>query len=207
MSFVLNEDEQMLRDSARAFLGESSPVTALAPARREKPDRLLRELWSSLAEMGWCGVLVSEDHGGVDMGYAAAGVLEEMGRTLTSSPFLSTSVLGATAFNLAGYGRAEIHWLPKIAAVKSSLRSHWTSGRATSPTRSRHARSQRRERLSVLSGRQALRECGAGADLLIVAARTDDDKIGLFLVDPKADGVSRTDRRTLDSHVPGRFPV
>ena len=83
MSFVLNEDEQTLRDSARAFLNESAPVTALRALRDEKsPTGFSSELWSSFAEMGWSGVLVSEDHGGVDMGYAAAGlVLEEMGRT------------------------------------------------------------------------------------------------------------------------------
>ena len=96
MTFVLSEDEQMLRDSARGYLGETASISALRRLRDDgDPIGFSRELWLSMAEMGWCGILIGEDYGGVDMGYAAAGViLEEIGRNLTSAPFLSTAVLG-----------------------------------------------------------------------------------------------------------------
>ena len=118
MTFVLNEDEQMLRDSARGFLSEASPVTALRKLRDDKdPAGFSRELWSQMAEMGWTGVLVDEARGGVEMGYSAAGlILEEIGRTLTASPYLSTAVMGATALNLAGSDAQKDSWLPRIAA-------------------------------------------------------------------------------------------
>ena len=206
MSFVLNEDEQMLRDSARAFLNESAPVTALRTLRDEKsPTGFSSDLWSSFAEMGWSGVLVGEDHGGVDMGYAAAGlVLEEMGRTLASSPFLSTSVLAATAFNLAGTDAQKAKWLPRIAAGETVIAIALDERARHNPDHI-ETRAKKDGNGFVLSGKKRFVNEGAGADLLIVVARMDDDQIGLFMVDPKASGVSREDRRTVDSHVPADF--
>lgn len=203
MSFVLNEDEQMLRDSARAFLNEASPVTALRALRDESNAvGYSTELWSSFAEMGWCGVLVSEEYGGVDMGFAAAGlVLEEMGRTLTASPFLSTSVLGATAFNLAGTDAQKAAWLPKIAEGKTVIALALDERARHNPDKI-ETRAKKDGNGFVLTGKKRFVNAGMGADLLIVAARTDDDQINLFMVDPTANGVDRKERRTLDSHVP-----
>ena len=206
MSFVLNEDEQMLRDSARGFLGQSASVSALRKLRDDKdPVGFSRTLWTSMAEMGFCGVLIAEDHGGVDLGYAAAGlILEEMGRHLTSSPFLATSILAATAFNLAGTDAQKSEHLPRIASGETVYafavdeRARHNPGHiATHATKDGNG--------FRLTGKKRFVAAGAGADMLIVAARTDDERINLFLVDPKAAGVTRTDRRTLDSHVPADF--
>jgi alkylation response protein AidB-like acyl-CoA dehydrogenase len=206
MSFILSEDEQMLRDSAKGFLAESASVPALRALRDSKdPIGFSRALWSSMAEMGWCGVLVPEDHGGVDMGFAAAGViLEEMGRHLTCSPFLGTSVLGATAFNLAGTDAQKSEYLPKIAGGEIVI-GFAIDEKARHKPEKVDTRAVKDGNGFRLTGSKRFVGCGAGADMLIVSARTEDDKINLFLVDPKADGVSRTDRRTLDSHVPADF--
>jgi len=203
MSFVLNEDEQMLRDSARAYLNESAPVSALRALRDGgSATGYSAELWSSFAEMGWTGVLVPEDHGGVDMGYAAAGlVLEEMGRTLTASPFLSTSVLAATAFNLAGTDSQKATYLPQIAAAETVIALALDEKARHNPSHI-NTRAKKDGNGFVLSGEKRFVNAGMGADLLIVAARNDEDKITLFLVDPSAAGVTRTARRTVDSHVP-----
>lgn len=206
MSFVLSEDEKMLRDSARGFLAEAAPVSALRKLRDDKdPVGFSRELWASMAEMGWCGVLIDEDHGGVDMGYGAAGLLlEEMGRSLTASPFLSTAVLGATAFNLFGNDAQKQDYLPKIAAGEIVIA-------VAIDERARHNPNHIKTRAIevgngfTLSGSKRFVASGMGADLLIVAARTEDDKINLFLVDPKADGVTREGQRTLDGHVPANI--
>ncbi|MFW6299511.1 MAG: acyl-CoA dehydrogenase family protein [Oceanicaulis sp.] len=138
MTFVLNEDEQMLRDSARGFLSEASPVTALRKLRDDRdPVGFSRELWGRMAEMGWTGVLVEEAHGGVEMGYSAAGViLEEIGRTLTASPYLSTAVMGAAALNLAGTDAQKAAWLPKIAVGETVFAFALTSAPATIRKRS-----------------------------------------------------------------------
>jgi alkylation response protein AidB-like acyl-CoA dehydrogenase len=206
MSFVLSEDEQMLRDAARGFLTETASIPALRALRdASDPIGFSRDLWTSMAEMGWCGVLVPEEHGGVDMGFAAAGViLEEMGRNLTSAPFLTTAVLGATAFNLAGTEAQKSAYLPKIAGGEIVI-GFAIDEKARHKPEKIDTRAVKDGNGFRLTGAKRFVGCGAGADLLIVAARTEDDKINLFLVDPKAEGVSRTDRRTLDSHVPADF--
>ena len=203
MSFVLNEEEQMLRDSARSFLAETSPVTALR-ALRDGDDTLgyAPDLWTAMGEMGWTGVLVSEDHGGVDFGYAAAGlVLEEIGRTLTASPFLSTSVLAAAALRTTGSEAQQAAWLPRIAAADAVIA-------LAIDEKARHDPDHVETRAEAdgngfrLSGTKRFVQCGMGAHAYIVTAKTDDGAVKLFLVDASAEGVGREGRRTVDSHVP-----
>ena len=80
---VLNEDQVMLQDAAKGFVQEKAPVAALRRLRDDKvADGFDRGLWREMAEMGWTGVLVPEDQGGLGFGFVGAGVLcEEMGRT------------------------------------------------------------------------------------------------------------------------------
>ncbi|WP_217272194.1 acyl-CoA dehydrogenase family protein [Sphingopyxis sp. BSNA05] len=104
MPLILSEEQEMLQDAANGFLAEKAPVSAFRKVRDNKPaDGFCRELWSEMAEMGWAGIIVEEEHGGSGFGYVGAGVLaEQMGRNLTASPFFSTSVLGATAIQQYG---------------------------------------------------------------------------------------------------------
>ena len=99
MVMLLTDEQNMLRDAARGFLQACAPIDQLRRLRDEaSSDGYDRDTWKSMTEMGWAGVLIPEDHGGVAMGHVAAGVIaEEMGRTLTASPFLSTAVMGAIA--------------------------------------------------------------------------------------------------------------
>jgi len=98
MALVLNEDEKMLQEAASGFVADKSPVSALRKLRDSKDETGFDPaLWSEMADMGFAGVLVDEEHGGVDMGFVAAGLLaEQMGRNLAATPFLSTSVLAAS---------------------------------------------------------------------------------------------------------------
>ena len=120
MALVLNEDEMMMRDMAQGFFAEKAPVTALRELRDNRDETGFdRGLWSEMAAQGFAGIVVPEEHGGVDMGYLAAGlVAEQMGRNLTASPFMSTAILAATAFK-HGSDELKAAWLPKIAAGES----------------------------------------------------------------------------------------
>ena len=92
MSLVLNDEQQMLRDAAQGFLTSRAPLEHLRTVRDDGlEDGFSRELWQEIAEMGWAAILVPEQYGGLEYGYAGIGiVLEECGRTLTPSPLLST---------------------------------------------------------------------------------------------------------------------
>ena len=104
MALVLNEEQSMLRDSARGLISDKAPVSHLRQLRDAKDATgFSRDLWKAFAEMGFSGLLVPEEFGGSGLGCVEAGiVMEEIGRTLMPSPFLSTAVLAASALARGG---------------------------------------------------------------------------------------------------------
>src|SRR6201999_3394518 len=115
---VLTEEQTMLRDAAKAWTQEKSPVTAFRKLRDSgNPDGFDRAVWKEMAEMGGAGIVVPEEYGGTGLGALTLGiVLEETGRTLTASPLLSTALIAASALVLGGSEAQKQEWLPKIAS-------------------------------------------------------------------------------------------
>jgi alkylation response protein AidB-like acyl-CoA dehydrogenase len=196
MTFVLTEEQQLFGDSARKFLQACAPVAALRRLRDTRDATGFdRALWAELAGMGWAGVLVPEEHGGVGFGYVGAGLIaEESGRTLTPLPFLSTAVLGVTALLKGGTAAQRSALLPAIAGGELLVS-------LAVEERPRHAPQEVATRATAtgtgfrLSGRKTFVLDGHVADRLIVSARTDEratagEGITLFLVDARAPGVS-----------------
>src|SRR5438270_12788485 len=118
MALVLTEEQSMLRDSARGLISDKAPVSHLRQLRDSKDATgFSRELWKAFAEMGFTGLLVPEDFGGSALGCVEAGVvMEEIGRTLMPSPFLSTAVLTVSALLRGGSAAQKSEHLPKISA-------------------------------------------------------------------------------------------
>jgi len=190
VALVLNEDEKLLKESAEGFFKDKAPVASLRALRDERSETGFdKGLWQEMADMGFAGILIDEDHGGVDMGYMAAGlVAEQMGRNLSASPFISTAVLAVTALNQAGSADQKKAWLPKIAAGDTLMALAVDEGRKHAPSKIEMT-AQRSGNGFKLNGSKAMVVDGHVADQLIVAAKTADDKLTLFLVDPKAKGV------------------
>ena len=211
MPLVLTEEQQMLRDSARGFLDEKAPVSALRKLRdTNDPDGFSRDLWAEMAEMGWAGILVDEEFGGADFGFAGAGVLaEEMGRTLTASPFLSTAILAATALKQIGADAHKQEYLPKIAAGKTLFALAVDETRKHGPAKTA-MQAEKAGNAFKLSGDKTFVADGHVADKLIVAARTagapgEQEGITLFLIDADAKGVSCERTQMVDSRNAARF--
>jgi len=212
MALVLNEDEVMMRDMAQGFFSEKAPVTALRVLRDERDETGFdRALWSEMAAQGFAGIIIPEEHGGVNMGYLAAGlVAEQMGRNLTASPFLSTAILAATALK-QGTDEQQSAWLPKIAAGEAVIAlaldegvKHNPRGTATTAVPSGNG--------FKLNGAKAMVVDGHVADVMIVVARTsgdegDADGLSLFLVDPKTAGVSTERTIMVDSRNAARIDL
>lgn len=195
MALVINEEQSMLKASAKEFLIEKAPVEALRKLRdTADPKGYDTKLWQEMAEMGWAGIVLPEQYGGLDFGYLGFGqVLEEMGRTLTASPMISTVLLSGTAINLMGTVAQKEKYLPEIAngtqliafAIDESAqhRPHLIKSTAQ-PT----------EHGFIINGKKQFVLDGHVADHFIVVARTsgnvsDQSGISLFLVDAKADGI------------------
>lgn len=205
MAMVLNEEAGMLKDAARGFLADSAPIAQLRQLRdRADADGFDRKTWAAMAEMGWTSVLVPEDQGGVEMGYVAAGVIaEEMGRTLTASPFLSTAIMGATALSRFGSAGQKSEWLPRIAAGDAITAIAVDEGRKHNPS-SVTTTAERSGNGFKLSGKKGFVAEGHVADMMIVSARTagsesEAEGISLFLVPRDAAGVSVERIQTVDS--------
>ena len=116
MALVLNEEQQMLRESAKTFVQESSPVSALRRLR-DNGEEWSPELWAGMAEMGWTGITIPEAYDGLEFGYVGAGlIVEECGRTLASSPLLSSSVVCASLITALGNDAQKKAMLPAIAS-------------------------------------------------------------------------------------------
>ncbi len=106
---VLTEEQTLLRDSARTWTQEKSPVTAFRKVRDAGlPLGYDPAAFAEMAQMGWAGVIVPEEYGGSGFGYVGMGlILEETGRTLTASPLLASALAGASALILGGKRGAE----------------------------------------------------------------------------------------------------
>lgn len=204
MTFTLSEEQKILKDSAREFVRDRAPVNRLRKTRDDKKNGRDEELWRSMIELGWTGIIIPEEHGGAGLGYVGLGlVLEETGRTLATSPLLSTAMIGASALLTGGSDTQKKAWLPKIAsgAVTVALAvdeasHHNPSKVATTATQSGTA--------WKLSGAKRFVADGHTASLFIVAARSsgkpgDTKGISLFLVEASASGLSRQELHTVDS--------
>jgi len=201
MSFVLSEEQEAIRKSARELMRERAPVTELRRLRDSRdPDGFSRAVWQEMAKLGFAGIALPEAYGGGGLGFAELGLLlEEAGRTLAATPLLATAVLGAGALLLGGSDEQRRALLPGVAAGRTLLALAHEEG-------TRHAPYQVGTRAEALPG-GGYRLTGAKtfvldghvADTLVVVARTSGHErgregISLFLVPAGARGlaVSRT---------------
>lgn len=205
MPLFHNEDQAMLAESASGFMADEGNIAKQLRHWRDRdcPDGFGHALWKQMAEMGFTGMLVDEDDGGLGMGHVEAGiVLEEIGRNLTPSPFLTSSVLAATALK---HGSADMkgRYLPGLiegesvfAVAIDETAKHRPSRITTTAEKSGNG--------FKLSGSKSFVIQGASSDMIVVAARTsgaetDEEGITLFAVPKDAAGMEHNPVRLVDS--------
>lgn len=205
MTFVLSEDQQMLRDTAMTFAREELPVTHLRGLRDSGANGVDIDTRQKLAELGFFGVLIDEDHGGVDMGMVAIGqVMEAMGRTLAATPLLQTAVLASSILRMGGSAAVKSEWLPKIASGDVMMALAVDEGSHHAPLNI-SSDAKKVDDAYVLNGHKTYVSDGHHADVFIVVARTFGEPgqshgLSLFLVPRNADGLSVQVLNTVDAH-------
>lgn len=202
---VLNEEQTMLRDAAKSWVQEKSPVTAFRKMRDSGVELGYdADAWNEMAEMGWAGVIIPEEYGGSDFGYLSMGlILEETGRTLTASPLLASALATASALVLGGSDAQKSEWLPKIAGGEVVGALAVDEGAHHAPEKVA-LKAEKSGSGYKLTGAKSFVLEGLAAGLLVVSARTsgkpgDTDGITLFLVPGDAKGVSRKRLHLADS--------
>lgn len=116
MDFTFTGEQELLRQSARRFLDKECGISFVRQVA--EGDALTGpRLWQRMAELGWTGILIPEEHGGMGLTFVdLAVILEEMGRALLPGPFISTVILFGEAIRLAGSDDQAKECLPKIAS-------------------------------------------------------------------------------------------
>ncbi len=198
MALVLNEDQTMLRDSAAEFMKSEAPVAHLRKFRDMGcKDGFSHDLWKQFAQMGFTGILIPEAEGGLGMGHVEAGiVLEEIGKNLSPSPFLTTAVAAVEALNAAGKDMRD-RWFPGILAGETVIALAIDEGSKHRPS-AIATRAERSGNGFRISGRKSFVVQGGSADMIIVAAKTGDATT-MFAVDRDAAGLSIQAERLVDS--------
>ena len=193
MNFDFSEDQKVLRDQARKFLGErAAPARVRAILESDAPYD--RELWRGMAEMGWMGTAVPEAMGGAGLGYLELCVIaEELGRSLAPTPFSSSVYLATEALRLAGTEEQQQRWLPKLALGEAI----GCLALAEGPRPPRLDTMETRVEGGRVSGTKWPVVDGDVATFAVIAAR-EGAGASLFLVDLTEPGVSREPVATVD---------
>ena len=212
MPLILSEEQTMLRDSARSFLSDQSPVSALRQLRDSADATgFSRSLWGKFAEMGFTGVLVPEALGGLGLGQIEAGVvMAQIGHQLCASPLLASSLVAVTALRQAGTPAQQQQWLPQLAsgqAIATLAVDEVAKHRATGFATTARADVDSGGHGWVIDGAKTLVLDGHVADLLIIAATLPDGGLGLFLVTPQVAGLQIERTAMVDAHNAARITL
>jgi alkylation response protein AidB-like acyl-CoA dehydrogenase len=200
LDFGFSEEQEMLRRSARSLLERECPPAHVRQMMEEERGYSL-ELWRKIAELGWLGLVLPEEHGGAGLNYVDLVVVaEEMGRVLLPSPFVWT-LMFAEAVCRAGSDEQRRRFLPAVArgelvATVANLEASgsWEESGIKMTARKSGAG-------FVLEGDKLFVNDAHVADFFLVAARTGgkrDNGVTLFAIDAKRPGIMVTPLKTMD---------
>ena len=205
MKLILTEEQEFLRDTAKDFAQERTPVAHFRALRDNNDENLWDiDIWQEMVNLGWSGILIPEEFGGSNFGVAGISViLQECGKTLTPSPLFSTGVLGAYAISNFGTQEQKEKYLPKIVngEITTALAVDESSHHDPSKT---SLVAKKMENNYILNGKKTFVIDGASADVLIVLTRTSGNSsdlagLTLFIVDSSAEGLNKIKLDMADS--------
>jgi alkylation response protein AidB-like acyl-CoA dehydrogenase len=202
MDFGFSEEQEMLRTSARDFLAKEAPMTYV---RRMMEDErgFTDDLWRKMADLGWLGLILPEEHGGAGLNFVdMIVVLEEMGRVVLPGPFFSSVIVGGVALAEGGSAAQKAAYLPKLATGELRVTLAQLEPSARWDAQGIQLEARKDGGGYRLSGTKLFVPDAHTADLIIVAGRTPGttgaEGVSLFLVDGRAAGLTTTLLNTMD---------
>ena len=202
MSLVINEEQNMLKSSAKELLDLKSPISLMRELRDDNYNQFDPDLWKEMVEMGWTALTVPEEYNGLNFGYVGLGqVLEETGRKLTVSPMISTVLVSTTLISLS-----------KNEALKSKLFDEIMSGNKLctlaheesshhNPNIDLSIISNNNEKF-ILNGKKRFVIDGTISDYLIVSANSEfNGSLELVIIDSKSKGITFNNKVHMDSKI------
>ena len=205
MDFDLNDEQRQLKDSVDRLLADTYGDLAVRMGYMKEPKGYKAALWQQYAELGLLGVPFAEEHGGLGQGLTETMIIAEaFGRALAIEPYLATVVLAGGVLRHAGNTALLQELVPAVVEGKLTLALAHQERQARFDLAdvATTARADGKGGYT-LEGEKVVVLAGDSADKLIVTARVsgsraDRSGIGLFLVDAKANGVTRRGYPTQD---------
>jgi alkylation response protein AidB-like acyl-CoA dehydrogenase len=196
MDFSFSPDQQLLKNSARAFLDEHAGA-ARVRALWDDPRGESEALWKEMAQLGWLGLALPEDAGGSALGLVETAILqEELGRAACPSPYLPT-VLAAMAIDRFGSPAQKQRWLPALAGGAARATVALMERALDWSPASVATRAEERGGKVALTGVKQFVPWAHVADVLLVPARRGGALV-VYAVDASAPGLSVTPLTGLD---------
>jgi alkylation response protein AidB-like acyl-CoA dehydrogenase len=201
MDLDWTEEQLVLRDMVRGVCAQYAPLEVVRQME-DDPTGYPAELWKQLGELGVTGILIPEEYGGSGQGHLEAAIVyEELGRSLAPTPHFPSAVLGAGLLLHAGSDEQKHAWLPRIASGDAILTPAWLEPDHGFGPEGVQLRARREGDGWLLTGTKRHVLFASAAARLVVLARTGDapEDVDLFLLDPRAPGVTLTQQRSLAS--------
>ncbi|MDB3950650.1 acyl-CoA dehydrogenase family protein [Gammaproteobacteria bacterium] len=205
MKLILTEEQQFLKNTAQSFARDKTPVTHFRELRDSDNGQCWDDaIWQEMVDLGWSGILVPEKFGGSEFGMAGISVImQELGKTLTPSPILSTSVLGVSAINMLGSDDQKENYLPKIVAGELTTALAIDEGNHHDPFAIETTAILDGDHW-VLNGEKVFVVDGSSADTILIVARTsgksgESNGISVFAASKESAGLDVSKISTADS--------
>jgi len=194
MDFALSDEQELLKKEARRFFDSEFPKK-LVGELQESELGYSPEVWRKMASLGWLGLVIPEEYGGIGGTLLDLGVLfEEIGKTACPSPLFATIAFGALPLLGAGNEEQKRQLLPRMVSGDLILTMALSEPEADYQPKFMTTRAQREDGCFSVTGTKLFVPYAHVADIILVVTATspiDDDGKGttVFLVPKEAEGV------------------
>ena len=199
MNFDFSDDQKLLKDQARKFLTDKCSRQVVRSVLDNSENQYSKELWQEVVNMGWTATAIPEEYGGLGLGMLElCAIAEELGRSLAPIPFSSSIYIFAEFLKAYGSEEQKQQYLPKIASGELIGSFAFPETKGTPRINNINSKVENNK----LSGKKLPVNDGQVADILIVAANSDNNQnhnsLSLYIVETNQDGVSKKLLDTLD---------
>ena len=202
MSLVINEEQNMLKSSAKELLDLKSPISLMRELRDDNYNQFDPDLWKEMVEMGWTALTVPEEYNGLNFGYVGLGqVIEEMGKKLTISPMISTVLISTTIVGLSKNEVLKSKLFDEIMSGKKLCTLAHEESSHHNPNIDLSIISNNNEKF-ILNGKKRFVIDGTISDYLIVSANSESNgSLELVIIDSKSKGITFNNKVHMDSKI------
>ena len=202
MSLVINEEQNMLKSSAKELLDLKSPISLMRELRDDNYNQFDPDLWKEMVEMEWTALTVPEEYNGLNFGYVGLGqVIEEMGKKLTVSPMISTVLVSTTIVGLSKNEVLKSKLFDEIMSGKKLCTLAHEESSHHNPNIDLSIISNNNEKF-ILNGKKRFVIDGTISDYLIVSANSESNgSLELVIIDSKSKGITFNNKVHMDSKI------